>query len=157
MKENRFAVDLVCWGHQCQIPSECQQADRCLYKSSAQEAREMKEKAETAMRAFETGATRNVDVSKLDYEGFFSPLVMKRFSEFMHENRVQADGQIRASDNWQKGIPLNSYMKSGFRHFVEWWASHRNGNVDEVAICALLFNAQGYLHEILKAKRTRTS
>src|SRR5687768_4320669 len=41
------------------------------------------EKKESAMREFETGATRNLDNGKLDYEGFLSPLVMERFAEYM--------------------------------------------------------------------------
>lgn len=113
------------------------------------------------MRKFETGATRNVDTNKYDYEGFFSPLVLRRRAQFMHEHRVQADGQLRDSDNWQKGIPLNEYMKSLYRHFVELWLLHRgfpaydeNGkSVDlENALTALLFNGEGYLHEHLKAR-----
>ena len=49
------------------------------------------------MRQFETGATRNNDTSNLDYEGFLSPLVIKRFGEYMHKHRLQADEKIRES------------------------------------------------------------
>lgn len=111
---------------------------------------------ETAvMRKFETGATRNTDDGKLDFEGFLSPAVLRRFAEYMHKNRLQADGQLRASDNWQKGIPREAYMKSGTRHFIDWWDNHRGiSNVDmEEALCALLFNVQGYLFEVLKEKK----
>lgn len=105
------------------------------------------------MRTFSSGATRNVDDSKFDYEGFLSPLVLERFAEYMHQHRIQADGQVRDSDNWQKGIPKDAYMKSGFRHFMDWWQHHR-GNVAneelEEALCALMFNVMGYLHEELK-------
>jgi hypothetical protein len=105
------------------------------------------------IRQFETGATRNVDAGKPDFEGFLSPLSLRRYAEYMHRNRVQADGSVRASDNWQKGIPLDSYAKSGFRHFMSFWSLHRGFEADESledALCALIFNAQGYLHEILK-------
>lgn len=107
------------------------------------------------MRQFESGATRNLDANKLDFEGFLSPSVMRRFAEYMHANRVQADGVLRDSDNWQKGIPPTAYMKSGFRHFFAWWAFHRGepaGEDVEDSLCALIFNAQGYLHELLKAR-----
>lgn len=107
------------------------------------------------MRQFETGATRNTDEGKFDYEGFFSPLVMERFASYMNSNRMQADGQLRDSDNWQKGIPSEAYMKSGWRHFMDWWKEHRGISTDEgleSALCALLFNVQGYLHEHLKKK-----
>lgn len=101
------------------------------------------------MRVFETGATRDQDENKYDYEGFLSPLVLRRFAEYMHKHRVQADGTLRASDNWQKGMPLDCYMKSGYRHFMDWWLGHRGYDAGEdldEALCALLFNVQGYLH-----------
>jgi hypothetical protein len=105
------------------------------------------------MRTFDTGATRDNDDTKVDLEGFLSPTVLQRFGEYMTVNRVQADGSLRASDNWQKGIPREAYMKSMFRHFMEVWTGHRAGNVSEDALCAMLFNVQGYLHETLKARR----
>lgn len=107
------------------------------------------------MREFDTGATRDTDTGKLDYEGFLSPIVLQRYAQYMHKNRVQADGNIRASDNWQKGIPLGAYMSSAHRHFMDWWLNHDGwpANADtEEAICALLFNAMGYLHETLKGQ-----
>lgn len=108
------------------------------------------------IRSFDTGATRNVDTDKLDFEGFFSPLVLERRAEYMHKHRLQADGNLRDSDNWQKGIPLSAYMKSAWRHFFDWWKEHRGIKTSEGledALCALLFNAEGYLHETLKAKK----
>ena|ERR1700683_2355163 len=107
------------------------------------------------MREFDTGATRDEDDDKWDFEGFLSPLVLSRFAEYMHTHRIQADGSLRASDNWQKGIPLDAYMKSMFRHFMDVWGEHRwpgdcvSPDIEE-ALCALLFNVQGYLHELLK-------
>jgi hypothetical protein len=112
--------------------------------------------APVQMRLFETGATRNVDDNKLDYEGFLSPLVLKRYAEYMHTNRKQADGALRDSDNWQKGIPLPAYMKSLKRHVMDVWLSHRGyaaGEPLQVALCAVLFNAMGYLHTLLKDGR----
>jgi hypothetical protein len=108
-----------------------------------------------SVRTFDTGATRDLDVSKLDYEGFLSPLVLERFAQYMHANRFLRDGSMRASDNWQKGIPPEAYMKSGFRHFFDWWKEHRGhetGEGIELAICGLLFNAMGYLHEHLQGR-----
>lgn len=112
------------------------------------------------MRTFDTGATRDVDETKFDYEGFLSPLVLARFAEYMHKHRVQADGKLRDSDNWQKGMPLNVYMKSAWRHFFDWWLEHRRGavvgcDVTEEAICALIFNAQGYLHALLVEREAK--
>jgi hypothetical protein len=110
-----------------------------------------------ARRVFESGATRDTDAGEPDYEGFLSPLVIEFFGRYMSKNRVMRDGSVRDSDNWQKGIPLPAYMKSGWRHFMEWWKLHRvhDAGVDvEEAINGLLFNAQGYLHEHLKTRST---
>gem|GEM_PF-1642730 len=104
------------------------------------------------MRKFDSGATRSDDFGRLDYEGFLSPLVLQRYAEYLNKHRVQADGGLRASDNWQKGIPIVVYMKSMWRHFMELWAGHRSGVSNEnkqEALCALLFNVMGYLHELL--------
>lgn len=102
------------------------------------------------MREFETGATRDTDEGKLDYEGFLSPLALESYAAYMHENRVQADGELRDSDNWQKGIPRDAYMKSMFRHFIDVWRNHRGWQTAtgmEKSLNALLFNVMGYLHE----------
>lgn len=105
------------------------------------------------MRKFESGATRNDDSTKPDYEAFISPIVIKRYGEYMNKHRIQADGSIRAGDNWQKGIPKEAYMKSAWRHFLDWWLWHRGKKGVESlqdALCALMFNTMGYLHETLK-------
>lgn len=108
------------------------------------------------MRKFDTGATRDTDQSKFDFEGFLSPYAIEAFGAYMNFNRVTAAG-VRDSDNWQKGIPLAVYMKSMWRHFFELWQAHRGIPVKEGivwALCAILFNVQGYLHELLKADPT---
>jgi len=102
------------------------------------------------MRTFTTGATRDDDGHKWDYEGFLSPYTLRQYAFYMHTHRRQADGELRASDNWQKGMPLDAYMKSAFRHFMDWWLAHREGRVDKDALCALFFNVHGYLHEVVK-------
>ncbi len=107
----------------------------------------------TPIRTFDTGAKRDTDTNKHDYEGFLSPLVIEAYGEYMHRNRKMADGSLRDSDNWQKGIPLTAYMKSGWRHFFDWWRIHRGLTARETltdALCGLLFNVMGYLHEHLK-------
>jgi hypothetical protein len=103
------------------------------------------------VRTFATGATRDLDANKLDFEGFLSPLVLEEFAKYMHEKRKMPDGSMRDSDNWQKGIPLDAYMKSMFRHFFAVWKSHRAGTVSREDMMGLLFNVQGYIHETLKA------
>lgn len=106
------------------------------------------------MRKFATGAVRDDDESKIDPEGFLSPHVVRAFCEYMQEHQTQADGAKRSSDNWQRGIPLDAYMKSMWRHFLEVWALHRSprdvSDAKREALCALMFNVQGYMHEVLK-------
>jgi len=107
------------------------------------------------IRVFKTGANRNTDNGKLDFEGFISPLVLKRYAEYMHLNRHLANGEFRESDNWQKGIPKDAYMKSGFRHFMDWWLEYRGEKSRdgiETALCGVIFNSMGYLFEILRDK-----
>ncbi len=113
----------------------------------------------TSKRTFDTGATRDTETGKYDYEAFLSPMVLERFAEYLHKHRKMADGSLRDGDNWQKGIPQEVYMKSAWRHFMSWWMYHRApsnvsyvDNFLEEAICAVLFNASGYLHEHLKQK-----
>lgn len=106
-----------------------------------------------AIREFKTGATRDTDDGKYDYEGFLSPLVFKGFAKYMHKHRVQSDGSLRDSDNWQKGIPQEEYIKSAFRHFIDWWLEHRDQESREGiedALCGLMFNVMGYYHTWLK-------
>lgn len=103
------------------------------------------------MRTFNTGATRDSDDTKLDYEGFLSPFVLERYAQYMHSHRKQADGKLRDSDNWQKGIPKDAYMKSMWRHFFSVWKGHRTGKIPQEELCALLFNVMGLLHEELKS------
>ena len=108
------------------------------------------------MRKFESGATRDSDEQKLDFEGFLSPAVIERYARYMHQNRLQADGQLRSADNWQKGIPRDAYVKSLWRHFFDVWKMHRGQPADvgmEEALCAVMFNAMGLLHEVLKERR----
>lgn len=113
------------------------------------------------IRKFNTGATRDTNVNKLNYEGFFSPLVLRRYAEYLHKHRVQSDGNLRDADNWQKGIPIKTYMEGKLRHTVATWliydgfeAVDEKGNeIDlEESLCAEIFNTMGYLFEILKGK-----
>lgn len=106
-----------------------------------------------AIRQFESGATRDTDDGKLDYEGFLSPLALERYARYMHRHRVQADGRLRDSDNWTKGIPIPQYMKSLWRHHIEAWKAHRGYPAKEAlqdSLCGILFNTFGALHELLK-------
>ena len=106
-------------------------------------------------RYFPSGAYRDGQAGKLDYEGFLSPVALLRYAQYMDKNRLQSDGQMRDSDNWQQGIPVASYMKSMWRHHIDAWTQHRKTEANgydsdalETSLCAIIFNAFGYLHEL---------
>jgi hypothetical protein len=136
----------------------CHDGDERFDEILEERERQKREGERKIIRTFSTGATRDTDKDKLDYEGFSSPLVLKRYAEYMHKHRLQKDGTLRDSDNWQKGIPTKEYMKSIDRHIVDLWLCHRGFPEEarediEDALCAIMFNAQGYLFEILKEKK----
>lgn len=110
-------------------------------------------------RTFKTGATRDTDEGKLDYEAFLSPLALERYAQYLHKHRIQPDGKLRDGDNWQQGIPMEVYRKSLVRHLFQLWGTwrghktkdHSGKPIDsQDALCAIIFNAMGILHETLK-------
>jgi hypothetical protein len=114
------------------------------------------------VRLFSSGATRTNDANRLDVWGFISPEVVHRFSIYMHKHRQQADGGLRASDNWQKGMPKIEYVKSLLRHVYDFWLmsrgkkplfAPRDTDMEDVA-CAILFNIQGWLLESVLGRET---
>lgn len=105
------------------------------------------------MRTFESGATRDSDDGKIDYEAILSPLVIQRFGEYMLQHSTLPDGSKRSGDNWQHGFGLDVTLKSLWRHHVDVWSLHRSAQQHtiemEEALCAVLFNAAAYLHQLL--------
>jgi hypothetical protein len=106
-------------------------------------------------RIFVSGATRDTEEGKLDYEGFISPWALQRFAEYMDFHAQMADGSRRASDNWQKGFPQDVLVKSLLRHVMAVWMDHRYGlGIDqdefESDLCGVIFNAQALLHQLVK-------
>lgn len=115
------------------------------------------------MRKFDTGATRDSDDGKYDYEAFFSPITLECCAEYMHKHRIQADGSLRDGDNWQNHFGsdhFNVCIKSLFRHFIDFWFLHRgykrfdkkDGHeiTKKEALCAMIFNEFAYLDKLLK-------
>lgn len=109
------------------------------------------------IRTFATGATRSSAAGKPEYAGYLSPRFIKAYGQYMLKHQVQADGNMRDCRNWQRGITLESYMQSMFRHFVEVWTdyeTHRLEGTDDdgamiESLCALAFNVMGMCHEII--------
>lgn len=110
------------------------------------------------MREFKTGATRDSDEGKLKVEGFISAIVDHRFSQYMNVHRKQADGKLRDPDNWQKGIEVETYVDSLVRHTLDLrlhWDGFPQCAVEEDienVVCAIIFNAHGMLHELVKKR-----
>lgn len=106
------------------------------------------------VRTFETGATRDSAEGKMELAGYLSPLVIKRYGEYMLKHQYQSDGVRRAAGNWKKGIPLEAYMESLTRHHLDVWLHHEGYSSEarediEEALCAVIFNSMGYLLSIL--------
>ncbi len=116
-------------------------------------------KKKAKVRTFATGATCDIEFHKPDIEAFESPIVDQRKARYMHEHRFQKDGTVRDGDNWQNGMSRNRYIKSLDRHVLDVRLLHRGypavdyetgKPVDlEDALCAIIFNSQAYLHEVL--------
>lgn len=106
-------------------------------------------------RTFHTGANRNSEEGKIDYEGHISPLVIEAFGQYMHKHRFLEDGSMRDSDNWQKLFGEEHYsvcMKSLWRHFFDVWKEHRGHKSREGmndALAGLMFNVMAYWHKYL--------
>ena len=115
------------------------------------------------IRKFKTGATRDTELGKLDYEGFLSPAVLEAYARYMNKHRIQRDGQIRESDNWQKLFGDKHYdvcMKSLWRHFMDMWKEHRglkSRNGMEDALMGILFNVMAYTFKWLKENKNGTN
>jgi hypothetical protein len=104
----------------------------------------------STVRLFESGATRDTEDGKLDFEAYLSPLVLLRYAEYMQLHQTRSDGTQRAGDDWQQGMPTDVYMKSLMRHVLDLWLLHRehNGvasNDIQTVLCAVIFNAMGLL------------
>lgn len=114
------------------------------------------------IRTFNTGATRNSLDGKLSYMRGLSPAVLQRYLEYLAEHRQQADGKLRAFDNWKHGIPKCDYLDSLLRHDLDLWLL-ANGEKpsdpaydEERLLCAIMFNTMGRLFECLVARGAAT-
>lgn len=112
------------------------------------------------MRKFDTGATRDTVEGKLSYVKGLSPIVLKRYLQYLDTHRKQSDGTLRDFDNWKLGIDKDVYLDGLGRHFLDVWllchgfpAEDNHGPVEiENALGGVIFNSIGMLHEILKGK-----
>jgi hypothetical protein len=160
-----------CFGpyHECDGPDDCLQTsiakvrEAMAYAGAVALDKKVCSMSEKTVREFDTGATRSSGEDRYDPEGYMSPIVEERFCEYMQKHQYQADGTKRSSDNWQKGMPLETYMQGMKRHVLHLWTRHRGYHVlDDNAgpnieedLCAIMFNVQGYLHMLLAARQRK--
>jgi len=116
------------------------------------------------IRKFETGATRDTADGKLDFIRALSPIVLRRYVQYLDKHRKLPDGSFRAFDNWKKGISPDVYLSSFGRHAIDVWLlehgyytedNHGPVNVED-ALCAVMFNTMGLLYEKLKCEQPST-
>jgi len=99
---------------------------------------------------FATGAQRDTQEGKPNFYECLSPFAQWRYGLYM----AKASAKYGA-DNWTKGIPIESYIKSLERHLLKLKAQLKYGiemepGVDHAA--AIMFNIQGLMHEQELAK-----
>jgi len=102
-------------------------------------------------RVFETGAMRDSDNDKEDYIESISWIALQRYCKYM---KTQESKYGRG--NWKKGIPIEEYEKSLFRHIQKYIANkYDNANLEPEIdhLSAALFNLQGLIHEIEKLNK----
>ena len=115
------------------------------------------------IRTFDTGAKRDNIFKKLSYVKGLSPIVLRRYLQYLDKHRKQSDGTLRDFDNWKKGIPPDVYLDSLQRHVMAVWLmcqgfddEDNHGEVSlEDSLCGVMFNAMGYLHELLRSKNDK--
>ena len=122
------------------------------------------ESVKSKIRRFESGATRHTAEGKYEYARFMDPRVIKTYAAYMHRHRMLPGGEeLREPDNWKKGIPRQQYMDSLWRHVQDLWELHEYGSATRPedgervelieTLCAIMFNAMGYLFEALRVTR----
>jgi hypothetical protein len=109
------------------------------------------------VRQFNTGATRDTNSNKLAYDKGLSVQVLQRYMEYLSKHRQQKDGTLRDWDNWKRGIPIPVYCESLTRHSLDSVKKYHGLPVPEDAsmedlLCAVIFNASGWLFELLVEK-----
>lgn len=85
---------------------------------------------------FETGAKRDTQDDKPRYD-LVSVRALKRVAELLGRGAAKYGDR-----NWEKGIPLDRYYASMFRHMIQW----AEGDTSEDHLAAVCFNAMGIMH-----------
>lgn len=111
-----------------------------------------------AVREFETGATRDSNEGKIDYRAILSPQALEMFGRYMVKHTIASDGSKREQDNWKRGMPLECYIESFFRHTQELHRAIEAGNREEIteALGGCFFNLQGMMDWLADGPMLRT-
>lgn len=93
---------------------------------------------------FESGAIRDTQEGKPNFYECMSPFAMWRYGLYM-EKAAQKYGP----DNWTKGIPIESYIKSLERHLLQLKMELKYGYImeDTDHASAVMFNIMGLIHQ----------
>lgn len=93
---------------------------------------------------FDSGAIRDTQEGKPNFYECMSPFAMWRYGEYMEKS-----AEKYGADNWTKGIPIESYMKSLERHLLKLKMELKYGFTKEEGdhASAIMFNIMGLMHQ----------
>ena len=103
------------------------------------------------VRSFKSGAIRDNDSTKPDFIETVSWTAFRRFGEYMTSKKSRY-----GSGNFKKGIPIESYEQSLVRHLQKYLENKYEQGIDEVNedhLSAIIFNANGIIHEEERVKK----
>jgi len=84
---------------------------------------------------------------------------LREYAKYMNKHRIQSDGKLRDSDNWQKGFGKDHYkvcVKSLLRHVMDLWLEERgfaSRDGIEDALMGIMFNVMAYADKYYKGDR----
>ena len=93
-------------------------------------------------RTFETGATRNGNKGKYEFDKYVNPINELSYAQYMKSHQV-INWEYRPWDNRQKGIPFDSLFESAYRHMqtlcllYQWYDVYEieeNGEFDWIVV-----------------------
>lgn len=97
---------------------------------------------------FDTGAHREMAPGKGRFD-LVSPIAMRELAKLLEKGAIKYtkyddDGNVlvEGARNWEKGLPLHSFVDSGMRHLFQLI----EGNMDEDHAVAVLWNMMAFVH-----------
>ena len=135
--------------HAFAINESCYVCEECLIIQEAM--------AGLDKRTFATGATRDSNKDKLAYDQGLSVQVLQTYMAYLSKHRVMKDGSLRDWNNWKRGISVEAYRESLMRHTIDAIRKSHGLPLREESdlrdlLCAVIFNASGWLFELLVAE-----